>query len=205
MNIEEQDDEFDIEESSTDAMKTWLQENLRVIVSVFIVAAIALGIYSYSGRTEPKADEGTVATATQEGTTSSDTTTKTDTSKDTAAAPADQKPAQAATVTPAETSKETDTAFVETAVKGQGLTHLAREAAANYLEKNPDSALTAEHKIYIEDYLRKHVAQTSVKAGTSVEFSKTLVQEAITKSKTLSAGQLSNLKQYSARVSAFRK
>ncbi len=200
MNIEEQDDEFDIEESSTDAMKTWLQENLRVIVSVFIVAAIALGIYSYSGRTEPKADEGTVATVTQDEATSSDTT-----AKDTVTAPTGEKPAQAATVTPAETSKETDAAFVETAVKGQGLTHLARMAAANYLEKNPDSALTAEHKIYIEDYLRKHVAQTHVNAGTSVEFSKTLVQEAITKSKTLTAGQLNNLKQYSARVSAFRK
>jgi hypothetical protein len=200
MNIEEQDDEFDVEEGTADSAKAWLQENLRVIVSVFIVAAIALGIYSYSGRTEPKADEGMIATVMED-----EATSTTDTTEDTVVAPADQKPVQTATVTPDETSKETDAAFIETAVKGQGLTHLARNAAANYLEKNPDSALTAEHKIYIEDYLRKHVAQTHVKAGTSVEFSKTLVQEAITKSKTLTPGQLNNLKQYSARVAAFRK
>ena len=33
------------EESSADQAKAWIQENLRIIVSVFIVAAIALGIY----------------------------------------------------------------------------------------------------------------------------------------------------------------
>ena len=39
-------------ETSSNEVRNWLQENLRVIVSVFIVGAIALGIYSYSQRTE---------------------------------------------------------------------------------------------------------------------------------------------------------
>lgn len=205
MNIEENDDEFSVEEGTADSMKAWLQENLRVIVSVFIVAAIALGIYSYSGRTEPTADEGNAMVA-EETAPSETTATETTPSKEAAAATTETKTEQPATVAPAETSKETDTAFVETAVRGQGLTHLARSATANYLDKNPDSALTAEHKIYIEDYLRKNVGhQGGVHIGTSVEFSKSLIEGAIAKSKTLSDSQLKNLKQYSARVAAFRK
>jgi hypothetical protein len=82
-------------------------------------------------------------------------------SSDTADTPvlANSAPAKA---TPREASRETETAFVETAVAGEGSTHLARHALANYLEKNTDSSLTGEHKVYIEDYLRKHVAQKSV-------------------------------------------
>lgn len=202
MNIEENDDEFSVEEGTADSMKAWLQENLRVIVSVFIVAAIALGIYSYSGRTEPTADEGNAMVAEE---TAPSETTATETTS-TATTPTETKAEQPAMIAPAETSKETDTAFVETAVLGQGLTHLARSAVANYLDKNPDSALTAEHKIYIEDYLRKNVGhQGGVHIGTSVEFSKSLIEGAIAKSKTLSDSQLNNLKQYSARVAAFRK
>jgi hypothetical protein len=49
-NRDEDDPLF--EETSSSEVGTWLQENLRVIVSVFIVGAIALGIYSYSQRTE---------------------------------------------------------------------------------------------------------------------------------------------------------
>lgn len=40
-----------------DEFKEWLQENLSVIVSIFIVGAIALGIYSYSQTEEPKESE----------------------------------------------------------------------------------------------------------------------------------------------------
>jgi hypothetical protein len=107
---------------------------------------------------------------------------------------------------PAETSRETEGAFVETAIAGDGLTHLARKAATHYLEKNVDSSITAEHRIYIEDYLRKNVGHKGgVKIGSSVEFSKELVRDAIAQSKTLNERQLKNLEKYSSRVSEFRK
>jgi hypothetical protein len=107
------------------------------------------------------------------------------------------------TVSPENVSKETENSFIETAVKGNGLTVLARKATANYLEKNPDSTLTKEHKIYIEDYLRKNVGHKGgVKVGSSVEFSKDLIQKAISQSKNLNERQLQNLQKYSARVSS---
>ena len=49
-DMDEKDPLF--EETSSNEVRNWLQENLRVIVSVLIVGAIALGIYSYSQRTE---------------------------------------------------------------------------------------------------------------------------------------------------------
>ncbi len=189
------------EEGTSEKVKAWIQENLRVVVSVFIVAAIALGIYSYSDRSVPT-DEAMVA----EEMTSSEATEAEDavaTSEGTEVAGSEVR---GDTMVPAETSRETESTFVETAARGEGLTHLARKATANYLEKNTDSSLTAEHKIYIEDYLRKKVGhEGGVRIGTSVEFSKDLIRDAIAQSKTLNERQLKNLEQYSARVSAFRK
>ena len=115
-----------------------------------------------------------------------------------------ERPKTSVVVT-AELSRETETSFVETAERGNGTTHLARRALAHYLEKNADSSLTAEHKVYIEDYLRKNIEfRGTVTTKTSIEFSKDLVRQGIEKSKTLNDRQLQNLKKYSARVSAYR-
>ena len=103
-----------------------------------------------------------------------------------------------------QTSQETETSFVETAAKGEGSTNLARRALANYLEKNPDSSLTAEHKIYIEDLLRRQVKDGRMKIGDKREFSKDMIAKAIEKSKSLNDKQLKNLQKYSHRVSAFQ-
>lgn len=194
--MEHQDPMFE-EESSANQVKAWIQENLRILVSVFIVAAIALGIYSYSQRTETLSDDmlldtnGSETTAMEQKGDATDNTVKSDIKT-------------GVVVTP-ELSRETETSFVEQAEAGNGTTHLARRALAHYLEKNPDSSLTAEHKIYIEDYLRKNVGHTGmVTTKTSVDFSKTLINQAIEKSKTLNDKQLQNLKKYSARVSAYR-
>lgn len=175
----------------------WIKDNLRIIISIIIVVAIAGGIYSYSKRSE------TVSTTPTE-----DTILLTDESKATIdvqgkdAATIENQDKKSGTVkTVAAVSKETDTSFVESAGKGDGTTHLARRALANYLEKNPDSTLTAEHKIYIEDYLRKKSGfRGRVFTGTSVEFSKDLIKGAIDASKQLNERQLNNLKKYSARV-----
>ena len=206
--MEQQDPMF--EEPTDNQAKAWIQENLRIIVSVFIVAAIALGIYSYSQRTNTVADEdGTslldsVGGDDSEEATDEDSDTMTDGDTDTTDTTVTDGTQTGVVVTP-ELSRETETSFVEQAEAGNGTTHLARHALAHYLDKNTDSSLTAEHKIYIEDYLRKNAAHTgALTTGASVEFSKDLIRQAIDQSKTLSDGQLQNLKKYSARVSAYR-
>jgi hypothetical protein len=209
-------------EESSNGLKSWLQDNLRIIVSIVIVAVIAGGIYSYSKRGEtPIATEDTESAITeeesieiasepkqeeveQEGVTVSET--KEDSSQvkkeDEKIEPKTESPKTEA-VTSTQTSKETGSSFVETAAKGEGTTHLARRALADYLEKNPDSSLSKEHKIYIEDYLRKNISRKSyVSVGTEVEFSKELIQQSIEQSKKLTENQLKNLQKYSAQVSS---
>jgi negative regulator of sigma E activity len=194
--MEQQDPMF--EESSADQAKAWVQENLRIIVSVFIVAAIALGIYSYSQRTAVNVDDENTLLETKQGETS---VTPTEDKKSEGTIKAEVK--NSVVVTP-ELSRETETSFVEQAERGNGTTHLARRALAHYLEKNQDSSLSAEHKVYIEDYLRKNVSfQGTVTTKTSIEFSKDLIKQGIEKSKTLNERQLQNLKKYSSRVSAY--
>lgn len=188
------------EESSANQAKAWIQENLRIIVSVFIVAAIALGIYSYSQRTQTVSDDGTSTLLETKG----GEEVMTQTEEDSMPGTVKEAPKTSVIVT-AELSRETESSFVEQAERGNGTTHLARRALAHYLEKNADSSLTAEHKVYIEDYLRKNIEfRGAVTTETSIEFSKDLVRQGIEKSKTLNDRQLQNLKKYSARVSAYR-
>lgn len=185
---------IDLQEESGDKATAWVQDNLRVIVSVFIVAAIALGIYSYSGR---NADTDTVGSGSSTEEAADTENGNADITKK------DATPAEK--IAPAELSRETEKSFIESAERGDGTTHLARRALGNYLEKNPDSSLSREHKVYIEDYLRKNVDQTgTVQVGTSVEFSKALIDQAISKSKTLNDRQLENLKRYSMRAPSLK-
>lgn len=185
--------EKETQETTSTQIKRWFQDNLRIIVSVVIVVAIAGGIYSYSKRTpSPIVSEESISTEEAEDQQAAVEIeeTKTDADKQT------KKEVSAAS------SQETDQSFVETAGKGDSATILARRALANYLEKNPDTALTKEHKIYIEDYLRKNVSPKKVIAGSSMEFSKDLIQKSIEQSKKLNDKQLKNLEKYSARATS---
>jgi hypothetical protein len=184
------------ENETVSEVSQWFKDNLRIIISVIIVIAIAGGIYSYSKRTQPVA-ENNIAANEQSG---EQGTVETGGSAVTAPQQENKQPQQPSTsVQPS--SQETEGSFAETAGSGDGVTHLARRALANYLEKNPDSSLTPEHKIYIEDYLRKNVGFTGrVHVGTTVEFSKSLISQAIEQSKKLNDNQLKNLHKYAVLV-----
>lgn len=190
------DDMVDEFEDGQPTMKQWFQDNLRIIVSIFIVVVIAAGIYSYSNRSqEITQDEQTEQSDILKDLTKTDQKIAEE-NKNEAKTP--EKKSEISSTT---TSQETAESFVETAGKGDGTTKLARKALADYLEKNSDSSLTPEHKIYIEDYLRKNVGHRgSVHIGTSVEFSKSLIGDAIAKSKNLNEKQLQNLHKYAVRV-----
>lgn len=202
-NSEEKDES--LEEGGED-MKTWLQENMRMLVSIVIVVAIAGGIYAYSKRTQPQTAQNESVESTQDaegkisvigGDTAKEGQPAEEAGNETAA---QAQPATETQTAPVEASKETGSSFVETAQKGDSTTKLARRALANYLEKTPDASLTAEHKIYIEDYLRRQVKNGKLGVGESREFSKDTIAKAVEKSKTLNERQLKNLQKYSKRV-----
>jgi len=94
--------------------------------------------------------------------------------------------------------------YIEVAEAGEGITHLARRALKKYLQENPqDFEVTAEHKIYIEDYIQKKTDDDWLILRETLTFSEELIVEAINKDRQLTPDQLENLKQYSQLVSSF--
>ncbi|RLF34028.1 MAG: hypothetical protein DRN07_00995 [Thermoplasmata archaeon] len=102
---------------------------------------------------------------------------------------------QKVTVVPAEPKESSEEkVYVEVAERGEGITHLARKALAEYLkEKGENIALTKAHKIYIEDYMQKRTGWRWLKLGEKVSFSEKLIEEAIEKSLKLTEEQLQNI------------
>lgn len=90
-------------------------------------------------------------------------------------------------------------AITEKAVKGEGITHLARRALKDYLKDNPKN-LTNEHKIFIEDYLKDKTGSRQLEIGEEISFSENIIEEAINASAKLNAEQLKNLEKYSTLV-----
>ena len=97
-----------------------------------------------------------------------------------------------------------NTTYNEIAQKGQGVTHLARQALASYLAVTTDNGLTSEHKIYIEDLLQKNargqLGHETLKVGENINFSKVDIEKAIEKSKKLKKEDLENLSKYVKRI-----
>jgi hypothetical protein len=200
-------------------VKNWIQDNIRIIISVLIVIVIAGGIYSYSNRTQEVVFEDDLALEdefviddeqTEEEAVEEEETAMEDSAEEAVETVPEVEEEVQVNEEPAEKeaeviSQETEDSFIEKAVSGDSRTTLARKALASYLEKNNDSELTAEHKIYIEDYLRKNVSYTGgVSVGTEISFSKNLIKDSIEKAKTLTDSQLENLKKYSARVPSLK-
>lgn len=91
--------------------------------------------------------------------------------------------------------------YIFEAQKGEGVTHVARRAVSKYIsEKEIGMEMTAEHRIYAEDYIQKHIGQDFLKLGEKVNISESLVREAVEKSQELTESQLENLKQFSQLV-----
>ncbi|MBL7155294.1 MAG: hypothetical protein ISS88_02195 [Candidatus Portnoybacteria bacterium] len=89
--------------------------------------------------------------------------------------------------------------IIEKAVKGDGVTHLARRALKDYLNDNPQE-LTNEHKVYIEDYLKDNIGSRPLEINEEIAFSEDLIKEAIDASLQLTPEQLKVIEKYSALV-----
>lgn len=226
------------EESTGSKAKAWVEENLRLIVSVIIVLAIAGGIYSYSQRgqednlaledestqeqillegeeitqeedemeetleeesSETEETQGVSSTQTEE--TEEEVVVENEVEEVEETQPEQKQEEVQQEQIPSQPNKETTDGYIVTAQKGDGLTHMARRAVADYLVQNPDSTLTAAHKIYIEDYVRKAIDHTGgVSTGQEITFSKNVIEQAVDTAKNLNEAQLNNLQKYVALV-----
>lgn len=158
-----------------------LKDSPRTVSALIIILVVAAAIYAFSGtdRTQPLAPEATV-TPTQ-------------------ASEQPEENVNQQTQQPTELPPEQKTAdgFQQTAQAGEGMTHLARRAAANWLTENTASyEVTKEHRIYIEDYVQKKMGSPRLEVGEQQMVSLALIQEAVQAAGNLSEKQLQNLTQY---------
>ena len=89
--------------------------------------------------------------------------------------------------------------YEEVAENGDGITHLARRALKEYLDGNSVN-LSAEQKIFCEDYIQNRIGEREIKVAESIAISEDLMTEAVNESLTLSPGQLENLKNFTELV-----
>lgn len=87
--------------------------------------------------------------------------------------------------------------YTETAVFGDGITHLARRALEKYIQETGDGAnLSKEQKIYAEDYIQNRTGNEKIEIGHQETFSENLIKEAISKANNLSEKSLENIRKY---------
>ncbi len=87
--------------------------------------------------------------------------------------------------------------YTETAVFGDGITHLARRALEEYIQETGDGAdLSKEQKIYAEDYMQNRTGNEKINIGHQETFSESLMKEAISNANNLSEKSLENIAKY---------
>lgn len=174
-------------------------------VSTIIVILIVLGaIFAFSDRgAKPETSPAPTATPAEENASPATTPEGAETTSPEAVKAQETTPKPSSTPFPE--AKETESAYVEVAARGDGVTHLARRAMLRYLESNkPDYDVTAEHKVWIEDSLKDQIGRTPLRLGESLEVSKDLVRDAVTNAKQLTDAQRKHLTRYSQMVAAYR-
>lgn len=188
-----------------------IKESPRTVSALIIILIVAAAIYAFSGDKNRTASTTNDNQATDQSTDQAATTDQATTSPVVSPSPAASKaPAVAgATATPVSQSELSDkakalpaaqtenNAYIETAQRGDGLTHLARRAATRYLaDHQAGYELTQAHRIYIEDYIQKKMGSGHLSLGAQKTISYDLIKEAVDHAGQLNAQQLHHLERY---------
>lgn len=186
-----------------------LKESPRTVSTIIIILVIAAAIWAFSERKpqEPTPEATPPAeTPAEEAGEPQQTPEATPTATEAPAEEATPPPAAPSPQATLPEAAEDEEAYTEVAQPGDGITHLARRAMERELARqNPDYEVTAEHKVFIEDYIQNRVGRERLNVGETRRIKKELVREAIGAARNLTDAQLQNLKQYSRRVAAYRK
>jgi len=174
-----------------DKTKNWFKNNSSIILAMVIIIVLAGGIYAYMqrGSSKPVFLEESFEESSENPELNQQIQ------------PIEQLEVQETPEGIGGPVIIADEIFTETAQKGDGVTHLARRVLADYLEKTGnDPELTKEHKIYIEDYLQNRTGDEMLETGQQKTFSKSLIEEAIQKSKNLTPEQLQQIAPFAQNV-----
>lgn len=208
----------EIEISTSSDEKGWLgkikdiiYENWQTILIALVVLIVGISAYNYNQKPEASSDSAIIQNQTPEENTQNNEVDidqqeeyVEENDQQVAQNNEQQKETKNNNEQQTQEIKVQDTNTVESdsenykvaAVKGDGITHLARKALDKYLSDNQEEEITNLHKIYIEDYLQNRIGSKKIEIGHEETFSKKLIEEAIVSSKELSQASLDNLKKY---------
>lgn len=190
-------------------LSSWLRENfVSLVLPIIAIVVLVAGILFASGgnitgpqTAEPVTDEGQPAVQ-ENGIGGPETEEKSpadqagpDQTDQQATEPADQDGQ-------VQQPSQVQESYTLKAQAGEGITHLARRALAQYRqdlgEKAPE--LSPEHLVYAEDFVQNATGEFGLQLGQELTFSSNLLQKAIDASLQLSPEQLNNLQQFSQLV-----
>lgn len=95
--------------------------------------------------------------------------------------------------------KTTEEAIIVSAGKGDGVTHLARKAIAEYSSMN-NITLSKEQKLYAETVLKNSYYQHHLTVGQDISFSVDTLSETVQNAQNLTEGQIKAWSKYAAAV-----
>ncbi|MBI1833555.1 MAG: hypothetical protein HYR90_01890 [Candidatus Andersenbacteria bacterium] len=186
----------DYDQEKKDGEQGWMQriqESPRTVTVLLIILIAAAAIYAFSGdRPAPGEEAPTDEDVTEEQAEEEGDTTGIEDGEEVA----EEEGTAAPELPPAERIEE---GFVETAQSGEGITHLARRAASQYLsENNAGYEVTKEHSVFIEDYVQNQLGTRGLALGEQMTITNDLIAQAVEAAGQLSENQLKNLSQYTS-------
>lgn len=95
--------------------------------------------------------------------------------------------------------QRTDSAITVKARIGDGVTHLARNAVAEYI-KDKNISLSKEQKLYAETVLKNTYYQHGIDVGEDISFSLDNLSDTVQKAQNLTEGQIHAWSKYTASV-----
>lgn len=199
----------------------WFKTNWKMILATIVVICIGVGVYAYYDKYQAEEEEETneeivleeEALGELDGELDEEAVADGENETGEEYAEENNEENNEESEEPEWTEEETDgeivsfeeneefKGYVVAAQKGEGITHLARRALAEYVaDKGNGEDLTKEHKIYIEDYMQNRTGTEYLQLEETRSFSENLIEEAIGASRTLGDKQLENLEQFSELV-----
>lgn len=182
-------------QGASQRFSNWIKNHSRAITSLIIVAVIVgVGIYAYN---KPQVEESVTTAESSETQPTEGTQPAIEISQPTESPIAPTISAVTNQPQPITRTVEVrEGQIVVSAGSGDGVTHLARQALKEYIKTDSGIKLSAEQKIYIEDYLKDKTSSQKLAIGNSKNFSKDIVKQAIEASQKLNEKQIQNLGKY---------
>ncbi len=184
------------EEQPEEEQGFWGKNILSIFLIVFLIVS---GVYAFNRDTNTDKKDKSVEEKVEdikkdEDKTQNEVTEKTENQDDAAKTENESKDNDMSV-----DIQKTDSQITIKAKMGDGVTHLARNAVAEYI-KDKDISLSKEQKLYAETVLKNQYYQKSLNTGQDISFNLDHLSDTVQKAQNLTEGQIHAWSKYTASV-----